>query len=288
MKKSILAMSVVFCLFLMSTAGDIRAQERQIGRKIPSKLLTPDLIVSDMVLIKDCWIKVTIKNIGTGGVPAAIYNGNQCGLQMYNGSQPHGGMVLRVFDPKGLLKTPGASVSNVWFQGSPGLNLSPGVHSMRLEVDTDNAVAESNETNNSLTKRLSCKGALPDLIVSNMEMVTGTQAAGCLLRVTLKNIGTAGVPDTAYAGSGSTIQLYYGANPHSLMTLAQFDPSGLLKTPGASVSKIWVAGAAAPADLVLGSGITHPLKVNADANNAVAEAMENNNSQTKSLTCTQP
>ncbi len=287
MKKSTLAVGMIVLMFLIWTTGAVLAQEKRIKGKIPGRLFAPDLTVSDIELMEGCWIRVTLKNIGGGGVPAAIYTGNKCSIQMYDGSQPHGGMVLRVFDPSGLLKKPGASVSRVWFQDSPGLNLDPGVHSIRLDVDTDNAVAESSEKNNSLTRRLSCKGPMPDLIVSDMELITGTQAPGCLLRVTLKNIGAAGVPAAAYSGTGSLVQLYYGTNPQGGMTLQQFDPSGLLKTPGASVSNIWCSGAAAPTNLVLGPGMTHPLRVNADANNAVAEANESNNSQAKSLTCPQ-
>jgi hypothetical protein len=155
MKRSALMMGLVVFLVVVLAAGVLFAQKP--GRKGEPVGRLPDLIVRDIELVKDCWIKVTLQNIGAGGVPASIYSGNYSAVQMYKGNQPHGGMVLRVFDPNGLLKTPGASVSNVWFYGSPGLNLDPGTHAIKVIVDNDHAVTESNENNNSRTERLTCK-----------------------------------------------------------------------------------------------------------------------------------
>lgn len=161
MKKSALVIGTVVFLIVFLAAGILSAQNPVVKREPVGRPPMPDLIVSDIDLLSGtqfpgCWIRVTLKNMGDGGVPDSIYSGNAAAVQMYRGNQPHGGMVLRVFDPSGLLKTPGASVTKVWFQGSSGMNLDPGVHSIRVDVDASGDIAELNESNNSRTERLTC------------------------------------------------------------------------------------------------------------------------------------
>ncbi len=131
----------------------------------------PDLVVRDLRLLKDCKIQVTLQNRG-GPLPDSAYNPTQgAAVQMYNGSQPWGGLRLAGIDPAKTLKTPGASVSHVWFPMAANLQLAAGTHTIKVTVDNNNAVAESNEGNNTLTRRLTCRsaaagqptGALPDL-----------------------------------------------------------------------------------------------------------------------------
>ena len=118
----------------------------------------PDLIVKDIQLLKGCKMKVTIQNIGTAGVPDAGYDlKNGVAIQMYNGAKPWGGIRLGAIDPAKSLKTPGNSVSWAWFPNAANLNLTPGVHSIKVVVDNNNAVVESNETNNTRTERLICR-----------------------------------------------------------------------------------------------------------------------------------
>lgn len=118
----------------------------------------PDLIVRDIRLIKDCKIQVTIANIGTAGVPPDAYDlPDAVGVQMYKGNQPWGGMILKMFDPGGLLKNPGGIATHVWFPKAANLNLTPGIHSLKVVVDHNSVLPELNETNNSLTRRVTCK-----------------------------------------------------------------------------------------------------------------------------------
>jgi hypothetical protein len=123
----------------------------QTGRRMP------DLIVSDIALVQGCKIKVTLKNIGTAGVPAAKYNlPKAVGVQMYKGTQPWGGIILKGFDAAGKLKVPGGTASWIWFPGAANLNLGPGTHTIRVVVDHNKNLAELNESNNSRTERLTC------------------------------------------------------------------------------------------------------------------------------------
>ena len=281
MKRSALVvMGIVVVLVVVLAAGTIPAQGK----------ILPDLKVKSITLTKDCQIKVTLKNVGNGVIPASIYSGDHpiSIVQMYKDNQPHGGMMLRSFDPKGLLRMPGGVASKVWFPNTPNLAFGSGTHVIEVVVDKDNAITESREYNNSLTRRLTCN---PDLIVSNIEL-TGD----CWVKVTLKNIGGGGVPDSAYWGNPSDdadMQLYkaskikpygniYGAMlPFGGANLNIFDPSGLLRTPGASVSNVCFPRMTT---MQLSPG-AYLIKVVVDSNNEIVESNENNNSRQKKLIC---
>ncbi len=126
------------------------------GEQQPGRL--PDLIVKDIRLLRNCKIEVTIANIGAAGVPAAGYDlNNGAAIQMYRFANPWGGIRLGAVDPTKKLMTPGQSVSWVWFPNAANLNLTPGTHSIKVIVDNNNAVTESNETNNTRTERLTCQ-----------------------------------------------------------------------------------------------------------------------------------
>lgn len=127
------------------------------GGSTPGKKL-PDLIVRDIRLVNGCKIQVTLKNIGTAGVPPSYYDlPNAVGVQMYNGGKPWGGIILKGFDPAGNLKSPGGMATHIWFPDAANLNLGSGTHSIKVEVDHGKVLTELDETNNTLTRRLTCK-----------------------------------------------------------------------------------------------------------------------------------
>jgi hypothetical protein len=137
--------------------NNVHFLKRLVCRPTPTKRL-PDLVVRDIRLIKDCKIEVTIANIGTAGVPSSYYdNPNAVAVQMYKGSQASGGMILKMFDPAGKLKSPGGVAAHVWFPLAANLNLSPGTHSLKVTVDVGGVLTELSETNNSLTRRVTCR-----------------------------------------------------------------------------------------------------------------------------------
>ncbi|MCP4707475.1 MAG: hypothetical protein GY869_02520, partial [Planctomycetes bacterium] len=118
----------------------------------------PDLVVKDIRLIKNCKIEVTVKNIGTAGVPSSYYDlPKAVAVQMYKGTKPWGGLILKGFDPAGKLKVPGGTAVHTWFPRAANLNLTPGTHSIKVIVDNGKVLTELSETNNSLTRRLTCK-----------------------------------------------------------------------------------------------------------------------------------
>ena len=118
----------------------------------------PDLIVSNIELIKGCKIQITIRNIGAAGVPNSGYDLRKgVGIQMFKGGKAWGGIHLGAVDRSGRLKSPGSSVRIIWFPKAKNLTLGCGIHSIKVIVDNNHTVNEKNENNNSKTVRLQCK-----------------------------------------------------------------------------------------------------------------------------------
>lgn len=134
--------------------------------------------------------------------------------------------------------------------------------------------AEINPKKTSQIKRL------PDLVVRDIQL-----DKDCNIIVTIKNIGTAGAPNSGYdPATGASIQVYKGSQAWGGLRLGAFDPAGRLKKPGASVKQVWFPEAK---NLDLEPG-THSIKVVVDGNNAVTEANERNNSRMERLLCRKP
>lgn len=118
----------------------------------------PDLVITDIRFVEDCKIQVTIKNAGRAGLPIGAYDDDSgVAIQMYNEGKPWGGIRLSGIDRSQSLNTPGSSVSFLWFPDAENLQLGPGTYTIKLIVDRDDLVYESNEVNNSKTVKLICK-----------------------------------------------------------------------------------------------------------------------------------
>jgi hypothetical protein len=264
--------------------NDVKEEDEGNNTEILNKLSCggtqrlPDLVVRDIRLIQDCKIQVTIANIGTAGVPASYYDlPDAVAVQMYNGSQPWGGMILKMFDPAGKLKAPGGVATHVWFPKATNLNLSPGTHSLKVIADFHHKLTESNETNNTLVRKVTCKKGLPDLVVKDIRLIKD-----CKIQVTIANIGTAGVPASYYdLPDAVAVQMYNGSQPWGGMILKMFDPAGNLKAAGGVATHVWFPKAT---NLNLSPG-THSIKVIADFHSKLTELSETNNTLTKRVTC---
>lgn len=198
MKKNkllLLASVVIASLVILGSHSPIWAQSKEKsalqqsrGKAVSSRAVKlPDLIVSDIKLIKDCKIEITLKNIGTAGVPASGYDLHKgAGIQMYKSGKAWGGIRLGAVDRSGRLKTPGNSVKHVWFPGAANLALGAGTHSIKVIVDNNNAVAELNEKNNSKTVRLTCKNPVAGKKTSRQVKGGSKAPAGVQQKKTLQ------------------------------------------------------------------------------------------------------
>lgn len=190
----------------------------------PKKL--PDLIVKNIKFVNNCKVAVTIKNIGQAGVPASYYtNPKAVGVQMYNNGKAWGGLILKGFDPKGKLKSPGGIVTYIWFPNAANLKFGTGINKIKVIVDNNRVLTESNENNNSLIKSLKCSTASeqtqrPVYSIYNIKMSPKSPAYLDLkqkVNITFKyKSSTAGIhiwarpmtgnnPTPKYAASGSKL-----------------------------------------------------------------------------------
>lgn len=232
----------------------------------------PDLAPANVSIGPDCQIMVSVTNLGPGVVPSSAYVGSATGIQMYVDGSPWGGIALGALDPNHLTAPVGGTVTAPWF---PSLPLPPGTHSVTLQVDNNNSLAENIESNNVMTRTLTCQPPAPDLVPVSL-----TVNSQCQLVLTLRNLGTAPIPDVNFAQSGSTsvaIQMYSDGQPFGGISLGALDLSKQVQPVGGTVTYTWF-----PSLTIFGS---HTVSVTADNYNSMAELNEANNTLTQSLTC---
>jgi CARDB protein len=265
------------------------AESNELNNSLTEKLACqqplPDLVVADLSLDTDCRIDVTIRNSGLAAESESGYSlspPDNSGVQMYNDGAPWGQIVLGGFDPAPHLSQPvGGRKTYKWFSTLP---LPAGSHTVKLDVDNNNSIAESNEGNNSLTKTLNCLLPLPDLEPTNISLQSTSPVLNSPCRIILTVANNGGiVPDAAYveAASSPTIQMYKGAGGWGGAVLSIIDRQKVLQPAGATFTNAWMGAAL---NLLLPPG-DHTLRVEVDINNALVESNEANNSLTKTLTC---
>jgi hypothetical protein len=247
----------------------------------------PDLIVQDLQLVKGCKIKVTIKNQG-GPLPDSAYHMTQgAAVQMYNGAQPWGGLRLGGIDTAKKLKNPGSSVSHIWFPGAANLNLTPGTHSIKVIVDNNNAVVESNEGNNTRTERLTCREGAggqpgtadtgprkPDLVIKRFGLAKWGQCKPnspvITFRATITNQGNAPSPATSGFAMIGVKDNHAGINWGNGVKLGAIPAGG-------SVTKDIKVMYLKPNPAHMTGAAPHPFQATADPGNKVDESNEGNN-----------
>ena len=276
MKRYSKLLTMVLVFFMLSLG--LLAQAGKIQPRLTLKM--PDLTILKITVDRGCNLAVVVKNNGPGALPNAVYTNHHpksAGVSVYINGNSWGGETIWKFDPAKKLQKPGGQATCILnYKVGPPIDV-------KAVVDLWNDVKESNERNNThIRKKLSCKTPggikkLPDLIVRDIRLVEG-----CKIQVTIKNIGTAGVPDSYYDLPNAVgVQMYKGTQAWGGIILKGFDPAGHLKSPGGTATHIWFPGAA---NLNLPAG-THTLKVIVDHMNVLTELDEGNNSLTRRVTC---
>lgn len=255
-------------VMMLSLSLSLQAQARK-----------PDLTILKITVARDCKLAVVVRNNGPGMLPDFVYTNHHpksAGVFVYINGKSWGGETIWKFDPGRKLQKPGGVTTCIL-----DYKVGPPIH-VKAVVDRWNDVKEANERNNTLTRRkLSCRSTpgrrMPDLVVSDIKLIRN-----CKIEVTIKNIGTAGVPDSYYDLPNAVgVQMYNGTKPWGGIILKGFDPAGKLKVPGGTATHIWFPLAA---NLNLGAG-THSIKVIADNGSVLPELNETNNTRTERLTC---
>lgn len=256
-----------------------------IPQPIERRQFFPDLVPVDVTLGEGCRIIVALRNNGPGIVPDAGFSlspPSSSGVQMYMDGSPWGGLVLGALDPSHAVQPAGGTVSYAWF---PGLALPPGAHVIKLDVDNNNVILESNELNNSLTKTLTCTPPLPDLQPVSFALQSTGPALNspCRIILTVRNNGPAIVPDAAFAQvpTSPTVQMYLDGAPWGGTVLGGVDPGKALQPVGGTVTYPWMGNTS---NLLVAPG-QHTMRVDVDNFNVLAESNEANNSLTQTLMC---
>ena len=127
--------------------------------KIP--LSKPDLSVTNIQAIQNgqgrCYLRVSLKNSGPAPIPDSIYTSKtKVGIQMYKDNKPAGGMSLWAFDRNKTLQKPGKSLTKDWFKSPNNLLHAGIVYTIKVVADSNHELAETNEGNNVLTRRVLC------------------------------------------------------------------------------------------------------------------------------------
>lgn len=207
MKAKLVIVFICIGLCVPSLMAQKRVDKSSVKVKprILSKIKLPDLKITNIRVIKlnkECKVEITIKNIGTAGVPDEKYgmvgdDSKASSVRVEIGSIPSVGRYLRKVDPDGKLKKPGGEVKHIWFKTDGFSTVPPGLHSITAIADDNSRIAELNERNNRLTKRLNCpKPKGPDLIVKRIYIKPGNPGTNDLIYffAEIQNIGTLAVP----------------------------------------------------------------------------------------------
>ena len=233
----------------------------------------PDLVITNIQILSNCKVRIRVRNMGNGGVPESAYasrgsNAAQFSITKVGGGFSVGGR-LNTLDPGRVLKDQGRSVSYIYNEAS----LPPGTHEIEVEIDPTSRVTESNENNNVMRERVTCSSVLPDLIVNRIQILDE-----CKLKITIRNIGEAGVPDRAYGYESGCVGFMVKRDGMTCVSgwLSSLDPDQRLKDPGGYSTWTWKRS--------IPNG-TKNISVEIDYKNRLIEANENNNVTNKRVNC---
>lgn len=187
----------------------------------------PDLEITQIQMVSDCKIDITITNNGSAGLLATDYA--KITVALYLDGSPYGGLALSSYASGGSLSVPGGTLVLQKFLSK---QVPDGLHVVEARIDPLNYVPEENDNNNTRSESFTgnCGYAVagkPDVKVHELEM-----AAGCKIKVTLKNIGVGGVPTSGF--TGSALHLYKNNSILASSNLGTADPSKLLSSPGST------------------------------------------------------
>lgn len=193
----------------------------------------PDLVVSQVEIDSECRLQITVTNQGAGPLQASAYQApGGASVAFFKDGVSFGGWGLETIDPQRVLANPGGTVT--WLRPAPKL---VGTAQIRVMADAHrNVVAESDETNNSLTRSFSCTPTLPDLRISQISFTSDCRAV-----IHLDNAGDADLPDNVFRNEGAYVQRYLDGELTGRIMLGPIDPNRALQPPGGSLQ--WTDGA---------------------------------------------
>ncbi len=191
----------------------------------------PDLEVTEVRLDGQCRVVATVKNNGSA-ISQEDFENSICYI-VKSGSSAMS--ELRNFDPQKKLMAPGGILTKT-IVSSP-INAA----NVKLEMDANNAIAESNENNNELWQNLTCPTYHPEEYGDPLIAVNDFWLHDdCSVEVELENKGPKSLPPSAYSTSGSRLVLGISwANVCRANTnLQEVDPSHILQAEGGKIKYV--------------------------------------------------
>ncbi len=229
-----------------------------------SKTLTPGSVSLPDLIITDITYSPTSPAVGnTVTFSAVVKNqGTAAGAAGTVTFQVDGTQAATVTDTSSI-----AAGATLTVTGIGSWTATSGTHTLSAAVDTANATAESNESNNSYSENLTINpSGTPDLIVTDITYTPASPAAGnaVTFSAAVKNQGTA-------AGAAGTVT--FTVDGSLVSTVTNNTPIAAGATSTITADRTWAA-----------ANGTHTITVSADTTNATTESDESNNSLSKVLT----
>jgi len=237
----------------------------------------PDLIVTAISWLPTSPVtgnavtfSATIKNQGTAATPSGVIHGVSFSVD---------GTQVNWSDTNTSSLAAGASITltaNNGPGGSSTWTATSGTHTILANVDDTNLIAESNESNNTLSSSMTVGSGLPDLIVTGISWSPSSPVAGnaVTFSATIKNQGTAATPSGVIHGVEFRVDgVQVNWSDNNTASLAAGASETLTANGGPTGSSTWTAT----------SG-THTILATVDDVNRIAESNESNNTLTASMT----
>jgi subtilase family serine protease len=192
-----------------------------------------------------------------------------------DGNAPCGPFEVAFKDPAGTafstVTVPGlGAFSSVWVEADAGWTVEAGTHTLSALADSNNAIEETNEHNNSRTCTVIGTAALPDLVPVSISFAPGGPKAGDSVTITtvIENRGGAMLP------SGTAFDVAFSVNGTVVATETAAPSSDL--APGASLTVSTTHTFAEHGAFTVG--------VRADSGDDIDETREDNNALSRTLT----
>ena len=307
---SLAGLFLVCMAFSAASFADPPPQFQPMKPDFPLRPLLPDLSIQDVWLTPDCRVAVRIRNNGPGQLPDRVWTDHQpksAGVYLTINGNKWGGGTIWLFDPAKALKTPGGTAEYI-----SNLKVSS-LSQVKAEVDIWNEVAETNESNNSLTKNLACNtvpgpgpvgpvgpgpvgpvgpgpvgpvgpgpvGPIPPLFRPDLSVQDVWLTPDCRVAVRIRNNGPGQLPDkvwTDHQPKSAGVYLTINGNKWGGGSIWLFDPGRALKAPGGTAEFVSTLKVMSPSQV----------KAEVDIWNVVAENNESNNWMQKNLACIVP
>ena len=177
--------------------GPLEVTIPKVKQKVQKQEFLPDLVVKDIVFVKECIVGVILQNAGKGKVPDSVWetqDGEKARVVLYLFDKKWSDKSITEVDPMRQLQEPGSEMIY-----KPGLKIRVKGR-IKVAIDPLNFVKEENEKNNSKTVTLFCKRR-PDLQISRILVIPKRPRVKkpVELHITVKNTGKAAAGKSSIA-----------------------------------------------------------------------------------------